>query len=156
MEELLIESAFGIRRGTLTPNTHEQVDALQSDVGQGCGDEDDEPRVQIMLGGGSPVENIQSDAEEHDEGDDTHGAAQQANQEFGEAGSGSGRPPLHPRIGQEVEKPRKIKRQEQVYQRGDILPQRLPKETVLVEEVDPLQAERQVVLVRLDFLAEGF
>src|SRR5206468_12837430 len=93
----------------------------------------------------SPVEDFQPDFQEEDEHDNLDRTAEQADQQIVKLGFGSLGPLFQPDAGEDVEQLGNAKREEDVNERGEILPQRNSRWPLVVQDLDLVQSERQLV-----------
>jgi len=123
-EKLFVEGPVRFDGGALLPNAHQQVDQFEDGIRNGAGHDDFQALVQDVVNECSPVENLQPDFQEDDEHDNLDRPAEQADQQIVEFGLGALGPLFQPHARQGVEQFGNAKRQEDVNERGEVLPQR--------------------------------
>src|ERR1019366_3889462 len=101
-----------------------------------------------------PVQNVQPDVKEDNKGHHLDRTVQELNQQVIELGLGSGGKVPEPNAGHVVDELGSIKCQQDIDERGDVLPKQLAQHGARLQRPDPIQAKGQIVAIQLLDLSE--
>lgn len=148
-EELFVERPFAAGGEACFGNSDQGIHRFQEDIGNRNENNDHRELGDDSFEPDGPIEQLESDVEQEDKGDDFHRAIEKVNDDVVPLGGGPGGPGLQSNIDKSVERSGGDEGEAEVNQRRQVLPEGFGKNLDL-ECVNPLQTKTEHGTITFD------